>query len=52
MNENLPFTLDDKLRLELEALALKEPDNIRQVADGLKGQARENYLLALQRRKR
>ena len=46
------FLLDDKLRLELNELAKREPKHIRQVADGLKGKARDNYLLALQRRKR
>jgi len=40
------FTLDEKLRLELEALALREPDNIRQAADSLKGKARISFNVA------
>jgi len=46
------FTLTDAERERLEALALTEPDNIRQIADGLKGEAREKYLIALAERKR
>jgi len=46
------FTLTTEERERLEQLALLEPDNIRQVADGLKGEAREKYLIALAERKR
>lgn len=46
------FTLTEEERARLEKLAQLQPDNIKQVANGLKGEAREKYLIALQQRKR
>lgn len=43
-----PLTAEE--RDTLEESAKHEPDNIRQIADGLKGEARDRYLLALRER--
>ena len=52
MTEDHPFMLSKEERERLDGLAKREPDNIRQMDDGLKGEAREKYLIALRQQKR
>jgi hypothetical protein len=50
MNPPQSFELTQQERQQLEDLAKRDPDNIRKVADELRGEARDKYLLALRRR--
>ena len=52
MNQPLKLPLSDEHRARLEELAKREADHIRKIADGLKGEARDKYLIALAARAR